>query len=257
MGADTGLTPVALHLCQETDWGGRTVVWDGFVSYDFQSGGIIGRELQTVQNCRWRRGSDDVTTSNTLAAVPVYFRAQVSQLTLETVRRDHNMYYRLTDKPDVAGVQEAGEGVALDALLEKNLFWRHGRDAGDVTDEVLDARLSLVAAEGYDTLVSEKSYLGLVRMLADKAQDTQRKSDVTTLQLVVQEAKTQKVELKVSYLTDSSIPVSDGKKTLPAQHARKVVLEESTGELNSSLALITWTRGPLRIELDSTRAAIG
>lgn len=78
---------MTFHPCMKVDWS-RKAVRDGFVSYDFQSGEVIGLEEETVQTSKQLRSSDDVSTFATPLAVPVYFCAGTSRVALERVRRD-------------------------------------------------------------------------------------------------------------------------------------------------------------------------
>lgn len=64
------------------------------------------------------------------------------------------------------------------------------------------------------------------------------------------------MELKVSLLTDDSIVVSDLKKQLAAWDEQIEALEKFSGNLNTPLTSMRRNHGLLRMEFDSTRAAI-
>lgn len=96
------------------------------------------------------------------------------------MRADYDKYRSLTDYPDKAEVPKAADGIDLDALLEENLIWGQTGDLGDVTEEALDAPLSLVTAMGHNVPISEKRYSDLMCLLSDNVQMAQRELDATT-----------------------------------------------------------------------------
>lgn len=153
-------------------------------------------------------------------------------------------------------MQKTAKGVDLDALLKEGRLWEQAGDTGDVTEELLNTKQSLVTAVSHDVPVSKKGYLDLVGALAEKVQKAQRESDATARQLSEKEGKFRGLELKVGLLTDDSVAVSGFHKQLAANDARTAVLEESSANLNSLLASLICSPGALRGELDSARTAI-
>lgn len=77
MGTNPVMKLMALHRCREVDWD-RKSVRDGFVSYKFETGEVIGLEAQTVPANERVRSSDESPKFFTLPVVPVYFRCGVS-----------------------------------------------------------------------------------------------------------------------------------------------------------------------------------
>lgn len=62
--------------------------------------------------------------------------------------------------------------------------------------------------------------------------------------------------MKISLLTDDSVPVVDLRKQGADEDARFAVFEDFSAYLNKSLASVTWSHGDLRLELVLARAAI-
>lgn len=59
------------------------------------------------------RDSDEIPTSVSSPVVPLYFRADISQVTLENVWRNYDKYRSLVDKPDEAGERKTAEGLSI------------------------------------------------------------------------------------------------------------------------------------------------
>lgn len=65
MGTGPVLTALAFHRCGEVDWE-KTVVKDGFVSYDFPTVEVYGLSEETVHEKKRIRGVDGVPTTVTV-----------------------------------------------------------------------------------------------------------------------------------------------------------------------------------------------
>lgn len=115
-GTDPLSTASEFLRCGEIYWE-KTTVRDGFMSYDFRRDKIIGLEAETVQTDHGMRSGDVATTSDTLPAVLVYFRAGVLQVMLEIVRREYSKYRGFADKPDKVWEQGDAEVVYMDFFL--------------------------------------------------------------------------------------------------------------------------------------------
>lgn len=105
---------------------GRKTVRNGFVSYSFETGGVIGLKAKTVPANKQLRHRVEVSAAITLLAVSVHFLFGVSRITFKAVRV-------LADSLDGAKVLEAGGGVDSKGLLEVDQLWGQPRDADDVT----------------------------------------------------------------------------------------------------------------------------
>lgn len=79
------------HLFQEVDRE-RTVVQDGFVSYDFKKGVVIDSDEETVQACNRLRGGADVPSCIHLPVVTAYLCVGVLQEAFKDVRRDYECF---------------------------------------------------------------------------------------------------------------------------------------------------------------------
>lgn len=77
------MTAMNFHRCGEVD-SGRTAVRDGFVSYNFETGSVIGLEAETIPANRRVRSSDEAPISFTL---PHCWRTSVSVLLGPPLRR--------------------------------------------------------------------------------------------------------------------------------------------------------------------------
>lgn len=62
------------------------------------------------------------------------------------------------------------EGIDVDALLEDNWSLLQVGDAGNMTEEALNATRLLVVAVGHDVVASKEGNLELIIALADKVQ---------------------------------------------------------------------------------------
>lgn len=101
MGTDDVKTALPFYHCGEA-YSDKTPVQDGFVSYRFRTGEVIGLAAETILVKKRVRGGDDKSTSLTLPALPVYFRSDVSQIALQSIRSHSDKYRRLADSSDAA-----------------------------------------------------------------------------------------------------------------------------------------------------------
>lgn len=76
MHTNTVLTTLVFHCCGEVHKG-KPDVRDGFVSNDFQSDEVAGKEAETVSDSKRMRVSDNVPAAVTLPTVLAYFSALI------------------------------------------------------------------------------------------------------------------------------------------------------------------------------------
>lgn len=98
--------------------------------------------------------------------------------------------------------------------------------------------------------------MGLLRAHAEKVQKARCTSDATIRRLPEQKEKTGKLEFMVCLLTDVSVAVLFLRMQLGTWCAQIGVLEQSSENLNRSWTSMSRGYGALRMNLDSTRAAI-
>lgn len=71
---------------------------DGFVSYRFGWGEVIGFKAKAIPTSNRVRSSGEATTFFTSPTMPVYLHSGVSRTTFKVVWRDYNTYRGLADK---------------------------------------------------------------------------------------------------------------------------------------------------------------
>lgn len=85
IGADPVSTTIVFHRCAAVDWE-KTAAGDGFVSYDFRTCEVYGREEESIPAVKRIRGNDGARSPIVLPAVPLYFREGFERTLLEANR---------------------------------------------------------------------------------------------------------------------------------------------------------------------------
>lgn len=137
------LTPSAFHQCAEV-YDGKKAILDGFVSYNLQGVEVIGLAAETAQTRRRMRYNDDFQNVVTIPALPVYFRAGLVPVALESVRYDYDKYRGCANNPDKAMGEGGVEEVDMGAFGRHSISSSQAGDAGGVMKEVLIAITVLV-----------------------------------------------------------------------------------------------------------------
>lgn len=75
---------------------------------------------------------------------------------------DYDKCHALVDNRDEAKATKAADRIDVISFLEEVLLRGQTEDAGDVTEEALDATRLLVTVVGHDVRISKKTYLNLV-----------------------------------------------------------------------------------------------
>lgn len=100
------LAVILFHRCFEVKWE-KTVLRDGYVSYDFRTGDVYGIEDETKPASKRIRGDDGANSSNLLHVVSLPFRDGVEWTSLEANRRDYHKHRGQTEgSGDVNGRAE-------------------------------------------------------------------------------------------------------------------------------------------------------
>lgn len=113
METDPVLTALTFMGCMEVDWD-KKAAKDGSVSYDFQNEKVLGLEEESAQVGMRARSNGGSSTTVTLAAVPVFFRAVLGRLDISEVRQNYDAYCGLDLNPKPAS------GVDLDTLFDQD-----------------------------------------------------------------------------------------------------------------------------------------
>lgn len=117
---DFVMTADAFHRCREVDWG-RTVARDVFVSYTFETVGVIELEGETVPVNKRGRSSDKAPAYFNLPVVPAHLGSGVSRTIFEALQPGYDKEDSLAENTNEDKVPEAAGGGNLDALLQKDL----------------------------------------------------------------------------------------------------------------------------------------
>lgn len=116
IGTDPVLTAMLFHQCSEVDWQ-KTAVTNGFF-YDFRTGEDYALREESVRVRKCVRGVDSVSTTLTLPAVSVTFRAGVTGAEPTSIRQDYKEYHGYSGDSSETEHARGDEAVDLDVLLD-------------------------------------------------------------------------------------------------------------------------------------------
>lgn len=149
------LTALAFKGYMEVNWD-KTATRDGFVRYNFKSGEVLWLEKDWVQVEERAYGIGGSSTTPTLVAVPVLFRACRERADISAIRRDSDGHRAWNLIPELAS------GVDLDILFDQDLLQGQARDSDELSEKNLTGTGALIKKVGYNVPVFNKGYVDLV-----------------------------------------------------------------------------------------------
>lgn len=111
---------------------------NGCSSYGFSNGDVPRLKKKSAQVSKRACGSQEGSTTLTLSAVSVFFRADCRQVGISKVSLDYDKHRGLNVNPEPAS------GTSLYALVDQDRLWVQAGDAVELSAERLNASRELL-----------------------------------------------------------------------------------------------------------------